>query len=182
MKEKMHGTTTSSEDELWRSAFKRLGLWAIKKHGVSQGEAEELVGEAFVQFLTAGGALDPADYGGFLKAIGSRINGIAINRRRKKALHAVGLTDDGSPAEPQDPPDPEQSFLDREIARKAITTVLERVSGDDLVHSIILCMIDGIEDPAAQARALQIEVREVYNARRRLKSHIESIKNLMETW
>lgn len=182
MKEKMHGTTTSSEDELWRSAFKRLGLWTIKKHGVNREEAEELVREAVVQFLTTGGALDPADYGGFLKAIGSRINGIAINRRRKKVLHAVGLTDDGLPAEPQDPPDPEQSILGREIARKAITTLLEKVSGDDLVYSIILCMIDGIEDPAAQASALQVEVRELYNARRRLKSHVESIKKLMETW
>jgi len=40
---------------------------------------------------------------------------------------------------------------------------------------------DGVEDPADQAKALGCDVLEVYNARRRLKVHVEAVKKMLES-
>jgi len=55
-----------------------------------------------------------------------------FNRRRKKAELAVRLTANGFAAELDDPPDPEQRIVDDEMARKAISILLERVADDEL--------------------------------------------------
>lgn len=170
-----------SEDELWGLTFRRLVAWTMRKHGLPHADAEEMVEEAIVQFLNSG-SVTPSDPRELLQALGSRINGIAVNRRRKKALHAVMLTADGSPAELDDPPDPEKVIASDDVARKAVSTLLERVAGDDVVSSIIMCMVEGVEEPTAQAKAMSLDVREVYNAKRRLKTHVEAVKKLMETW
>ena len=69
-----------------------------------------------------------------------------------------------------------------DIARKAVSALLDRVDGDDLVLAIVMQIADYVSDAAAQAKALGRDVREVYNARRRLKTHVEAIEKLMEAW
>ncbi len=120
--------------------------------------------EAIRLFLQAGGEVDAADPTALLNALGSNVNGIAVNRRRKKAQLAVVLTTDGSAAELDDPSDPEQRIVDGQIARKAISTLLERVEKDELATAIVIQTSDGVEHPADQAKALGRGVREVYNA------------------
>lgn len=175
-------TAGTTEDELWKLAFKKLVLWTVKRHRMNPADAEQTVQEAIRLFLKAGGQVDPANPKALLDALGSNINGILVNRRRKKAERAVGLTDDGEAAELDDPPDAEQAVVDAVIARKAISTLLERVENDELATAVVMQTLDGVEDPAEQAMALGCAVREVYNARRRLKSHVEAVRQLMETW
>ena len=67
------------------------------------------------------------------------------------------------------------------MARKAIDALLQRVQDDELVTGIVLQMADDILDPAAQAKALGRDVREVYKARRRLKVHVEAIQKMAES-
>lgn len=171
-----------TEGELWGLAFKRLVGWAIKKHRMNQADAEETVQGAIRLFLQAGGTADPAAPKALLEALGSNVNGIAVNRRRKKAELAVQLTTDGSAAELDEPHDLEQSIIDGQIARKAISTLLDRVEHDELATAIIVQTSDGVEDPAAQASALGRDIRDVYNARRRLKAHVEAVQKLMVGW
>lgn len=172
-----------AEDELWRLAFKKLVFWSMKKHRLNPADAEEVVQEAIRQFLAAGGTPDPADPKGLLLGVGSRVNGIAVDRRRKKASKAVTLTADGSAAEPDDPPlDPEQSIINDDVARKAVSALLDRAQGDDLVIGVVMQTAEGVEAAADQAKALQVDVGEVYNARRRLKDHVDAIKKLVEGW
>jgi hypothetical protein len=149
---------------------------------MNPADAEETVQDAVRLFLKAGGRADPNDPKALLAALGSNINGIAVNRRRKKAELAVQLTTDGVPAEFGNPPDAEQQIIDDEIARKAVSTLLDRMQGDEVATGILLKIIDGVEDAADQAKELGCAVREVYNARRRLKIHVEAVKQLMETW
>jgi DNA-directed RNA polymerase specialized sigma24 family protein len=171
-----------TEDELWKLAFKKLVFWTAKKHRMNPADAEETVQDAIRLFLKAGGQADPANPKALLDALGSNINGIAVNRRRKKAELAVLLTADGEEAERDDPPNTEQRIVDDEIARKAVSTLLERIEKDELATAIVMQTIDGVEDPADQAKALGRRVQEVYNARRRLKAHVEAVKQLMGTW
>lgn len=182
VQERKERTQSADEDELWGLAFKRLVLWTVKKHRLSPADAEETVQEAVRLFLEAGGVADPADPKALLHALGSNINGIAVNRRRKKALHAVTLTADGAATEPEDPPDVEQKIMNAEIARRAVSALLDRVADDELLFSLVIQTAEGVEDPADQAKVLNRSIQDIYNARRRLKAHIQAVKDLMEAW
>lgn len=172
--------TGPAESELWASIFKRLVLWTIKRHRANLTDAEEVVQEAIRQFIEAGGGADPADPKALLGALGSRINGIVINHRRKKATRAIRLTADGSQAELDDPPDPNERIIDGDLANKAISALLERLGDDALATAVVMQTADGVEDPADQAKALGRDVREVYNARRRIKVQTDAVRKLME--
>jgi hypothetical protein len=169
-----------AEDDLWRLAFKKLVVWTAKKHRMNPADAEETVQDAIRLFLKAGGQADPANPKALLDALGSNINGIAVNRRRKKADRAVRLTVEGEAVEPREPPNPEDRIVDAEIARKAISSLLERIEHEELVTAVVMQTIDGVEEPAAQAQALGRDVRDIYKARRRLKAHVEAVEQLME--
>jgi RNA polymerase sigma factor (sigma-70 family) len=172
--------TAPGEGELWASVFKRLVLWTVKRHRANPADAEEVVQEAVRQFIQSGGVADPADPKAFLDALGSRINGIVINRRRKKATRAVRLTADGSQAELDDPPDPSERIIEGQLANKAISALLERLGDDALATAVVMQTADGVEDPADQAKALGRDVHEVYNARRRIKVKTDAVRKLME--
>lgn len=172
----------TEDDALWKSASFRLVAWTARRHRLDAAEAEDTVQEAIQQFIRAGGAADPTDLEGLLASVGSRINGIINNKRRKKAHRAVGLTDDGAPAELDDPPDQEEMLADASFGRKAIGVLLERVEGDDLLSAMVMQMAEGVEEPADLAKVLGRKVHDVYNARRRLKAHVEAVKKIMEGW
>jgi DNA-directed RNA polymerase specialized sigma24 family protein len=173
---------TGSEDELWGAVYTRLVPWTVRRHRVNPADAEEMVQDAVRLFVESGGTADPRDVRGLLAALGSRINGIAVDRRRKKANRAVSMTKDGDPAEPPTPENPADRMVRADEARKAIEALLERVRGDALVTSIVLQMSDGVVEPAAQAKVLGCDVTDVYNARRRLKVHVEAIQKMMGSW
>lgn len=170
-----------AEDELWGLAFKRLLVWTMKRHHMNRADAEDTVQEGIRLFLRAGGTVNPADPKQLVNDIGSRINGIAIDRRRKKADGAVCLTTDGAPAEPDEGSDPEGRTADDDAARKAITAVLQRVEDDEVATGVILQSLEGADDAEAQAKALKRSVVEIYKARRRLKGHWDAVKKLMES-
>lgn len=177
----VQGKERAAEAEMWSAAFKRLVGWAIKHHGLKLADAEETVQEGIRQFLSTGGVADPADLKGLLQAVGSRINGVVVDRRRKKALREDGLTDDHSIAE-LIVSGPEQQRVSDDVARKAVNALLDRIERDELLVAIVMQMSEGVEDAAEQAKALGRDVREVYNARRRLKPHVEAVARLMEAW
>lgn len=182
VKESKEPANCVTEGELWQLAFKRLVLWAMKRHRLNLADAEETVQEATRLFLASGGVADPTNPRALLDALGSGVNGVAVNSRRKKTRRAVTLADDEVPAEPKDPQDLEGRIMNNDIARRAMSALRERAGHDEQVFWLLSLMDDGINEPADQARELSLAIGEVYNARRRLKTHVESIKKLMETW
>ncbi len=171
-----------TSEELWKLVFKKLVFWSVKKHRLNHADAQETVQAAIRQFLQAGGIADPANPRALLEALGSRINGIAVNRRRNMVLKSVGLTLDGSLPEASGLEDPEQRISGADIARKAVSTLLNRVEEDSQVLAIVMQISDGVEEPAEQARILGLDIRDVYRARRRLKTHVDAVKQMMEDW
>ena len=105
MGERKEGNT-AAEGELWREVFTRLVPWTMRRHRVNVADAEEVVQDAVRLFVKSGATADTNDLGGLLAALRSPINGIAVDRRRKKAALAVSVTADGDPAEPPRPEHP----------------------------------------------------------------------------
>lgn len=168
-----------SEEELWRLAYRRLVLWTVKRHRLNAADAEEVVQEAIRQFLTAGGTAE-GGLGELLKTLGSRINGIVVNRRRKKATSAILPTHDGLDPEQGDDGRVEEQLINNDWFRKAIGLLLERIEEDSMLLSMIMKMADGIRAPAQLAVELQVDVNDVYNANRRLGAHVAAVKASME--
>lgn len=167
-----------SVDELWAHVFKRFVLWLVKARRINRADAEEIVQEAIGQFVKCGGIADPADPISLFWGVRSRVNGVLVNWYRNKSRKAVTLTPGD---EIVDVPDP--TNLDKRIdARRAIGTLLDRVANDPLVADVVMCKADGIEDAADIAQELGKEVRDVYNANRRLKVHVENIKKDTEVF
>ena len=167
-----------TEDELWARVFKGCVAWLMKKRRLNCADAEEIAQEAIAQFIRSGGVVDTSDPKTLLKSIGSRANGILVNMRRKKAQNAVNLTSDGKMGGVHAP-----ARLDERIdARKAISTLLDRVSDDPLASDIVMSKADGVEDPRDIARVLGRDIRDVYNAFRRLKTHVENVEKIMEVF
>ncbi len=175
--------TIFAERDLWARVFKRLTLWTMGKHRVNAADAEEMVQEAIRLFLSAGGVADPTNSRDLFMAIGSGVNGVAVNMRRKKARRAVTLTEDGEALHkfPDATEGIEQRLLNDAQARQRLSALLERLQGDDIATAVLLLMADGVSDAASQAKALGLPVAEVYNARRRIASHAKALTKLVES-
>jgi DNA-binding FrmR family transcriptional regulator len=172
-----------TEDDLWKTVFKRLVPWTMKRHSMNSADAEETVQEAIRLFLTAGGHADTNDPPSLLRALGSQINGIAINRQRKKARLNVQLTEDGSTdLSPDCSTTQECRVITKQIAARAVSTLLDRVAGDNLATAIVMEMSEENDIPAEQAKDIGCDVAQVYNGRRRLKGHVDAVGKLMEEW
>lgn len=168
-----------NEHELWGVAYRRLVGWTVRRHGLDPTDAQDVVQGGIEQYLEAGGTA----HGGLdelLRGIGSRINGIVVNLRRKKALKAVGLTKDGLAPEHGDEGREEERLLDDDWAHKAIGLLVDRLSDDEVLFEMLCKMEDGLETPAELSEALGVDVRAVYKARRRLKGHAEAVRAQME--
>jgi hypothetical protein len=138
-----------------------------------------VVQEAVLQYLAAGGSHD----GGaamLTAAIRSRINGITANLRRKKCLRAVTLAPHGSTLEYADPFEAEERIVGLDWTKKAFDVLLDRISGDNVVLAMVGHMANGVTDPSRLAGALGSDVRQVYNARRRLQTHVMSARKTLE--
>src|SRR5690606_33795179 len=118
---------TPPEDAVWARAFRNLIPWTVKRHRVSPSDAEELVQEGIAQLIRTGRKIDLEDFRELLRAIGSRVNGIAVNRRRNKAVSAVLLTTDGSFDDGGDESEFEDSLVNDDLARRGVSAILERI-------------------------------------------------------
>lgn len=169
-------TTPLLATKIWADAYTRLVPWTMRRHGVGVHDAEEIVQDAIRLFIRAGSVVEPANLGGLLRALGSRVNGIAVNRRRNKSLtHVLIVPADSLPDAGYAP-----RHMEVDAARKAISTLLERIDGDELATSVVMLIADGVTKPADQARQLGVAVEDIYKARRRLSHHARVVKKTME--
>src|SRR5262245_60704361 len=151
----------------------------MRRHRLPAADAEEVVQDAIRQFLEAGGIVDPGHPKDLLTALGSRINGLAVNIRRKKALLFVRPTRDGVLPDSESVGGEERVINDM-VAQSGMKLLLERVEDDELLSSMVSKIAEGVEDPSELANVLGRDVHEVYNARRRLNARVAAVKMIME--
>jgi len=67
-------------------------------------------------------------------------------------------------------PNPEDNFLEREF----FANLEESAEGDEVVESLILCVMEGITKASEVAEELGMDVKKVYNAKRRFRRLMDS--------
>lgn len=158
----------------WRTIHKRLFTFAVRRHRLSPDDADEVVQQATLRFLDpAYVAYDPAVHGDVLRFLGSIVNSLVANRRRRPSTAPLlvvvfeHVTDTA--------PSPEDEAIANEHAREIVTLLLERTVHDRIAGRLLTLLLEGITDPEDQAAKLAVSIAEIKNAMRRLKTHLETI-------
>lgn len=166
----------------WNDVYKRLVVHGLKALGLAVEDAKQVAQEALRRYFDPQYAnWEPTKYPTLLLFLGSTMNGIASDIRQRKGYLGERPTRDGVLPDIVTPAaSPEDRVVAANFARVAVGKLLERASADELVQNIVLKMVEGIDTAAEQAVALGVNVKEIYNARERLKIHVASVKAEME--
>lgn len=158
----------------WRTIHKRLFTFAVRRHRLSPDDADEVVQQAILRFLDpAYVAYDPAVHGDVLRFLGSIVNSLVANQRRRPSTIPLlvvvfeHLTDTA--------PSPEDQAIGTEHAREVVALLLERTARDPIAGRLLTLLLEGVTDPEEQAAKLGVPVAEIKNAMRRLKTHLETL-------
>lgn len=167
----------------WPDIYKRLTLFAYQRLDQQDPEraarAQDLAAEAISRFFDDSYAgWDPQVHPSLLIYLGSVINGLLINERRLQRRHQEA-TPELELLSSRDPiKTPEQHALRREQLNIALTTLHARLKDDPLSSAILEKWIArGLERPQELAKALNVTTTEIRNANRRLKNHIEIVRD-----
>jgi hypothetical protein len=168
-------------EQEWRSISKRLVLYAAKHHRLGNDDAQEVAQEAIRRYFDPKyAAWDREKYPELLRFLGSTVNGIVSNMRKRAANRHELATDNLAESDWHDhSPSAEQRLLDAALGRKAVGMLLEAAKGNQLVEDVCLQMFCGIDTPAEQASALGVPVESVYEARRRLDALKAKVKTAL---
>ncbi len=173
-------------DQDWSAIYKRTTAFARARiRPASQATlaiAEEIAQEAIGRLFDANyKQWDPAREP-LLDHLRSVVNGIAHNRSKMSKRRSEDLCDPEELArlsdESKDRADEGIKVETTLYAEKMVATLGRRLDGDALAENVFLLTMDGIDRPREQAEQLQCHVRDIYNAKRRLRDHLEAIKDL----
>lgn len=172
------------EDEFnWGEVHKRLLAYTVRKLGRQPfADAEELVQEALRQFFDSeyydwarvdGDGLDE-----LLMDLGSRVNGLLSNYWKKRKRRGVSVPIDCD--HKAEGVSPEDRATNANEVTHAVNILLDRVADDEMAVEVLLKMAEGFRHAGDIAEALGVEAKEVYNARRRLRPHIDAVEAELE--
>lgn len=168
--------TRAPADFDWEDAYARFVAYVarrIGRLGLGRGvEAEDIVQEAFRQALSpAYKAWNPATQPDFKDYLGSRVNGVLQNARKRKseAIVAGAVEDTAS-----DFFDPTESAGDIGTSDK-VGGLLERLGDDPECLTVVMAMADGCASPREIAAETGLPIDVVYNSNRRLARHRDAV-------
>jgi DNA-directed RNA polymerase specialized sigma24 family protein len=176
-----HDVKTILAMQDWSAITKRLVAYAHRRlRRRSIETAKEIAQEALTRIWDPEYAgWDPAKEPMLLRHLGSVVNGIVrnlhVSMRERAAVGRAPEIVERLAELPEGAPDG-RSADGRMDARKIVDRLLERTGTDEIVSGIVLLMAEGIDRPAEQAAALDRTVRDIYNARRRLKDHGNAVR------
>lgn len=167
----------------WPDLYKRLTLFAYHRLDSREPEraarAQDLAAEAISRFFDDSYAgWDPKVHPSLIVYLGSVINGLLINERRLQQRHQAA-TPELERLSARDPvKTPEQQALRREQLQLALTSLRARLKDDPLSAAILESwLVRGLERPQELAQALDVTIDQIRNANRRLKNHIELVRD-----
>lgn len=159
----------------WKSTSEQLVAFARRRHRLTAEEAEQDAQEAIRRFFDPDYVrFDPAAHGTLLEFLGSIVNAIVANRRRRGSSSKAFLgwgTDDGEPMTPED------IAIAREHAGRVVAKLVERTERAPVVARLLAVLLEGVEGIENEAERVGVSVAEIEKARRRLKAHVEVITN-----
>src|SRR5262245_57013059 len=160
----------------WRGA--RMVLPGGRRTGII--EPGDIASEAIVDAISGKRKWDgKQDFLEFLRgAVDSKLSHLVTSADSQRARELVATVDgedplDSVPARGQGADDPETIVADREAAELFRKLVLPEIRGDQLVERLFECLEAGYEKPAEIADLLGVDVKEIYNAQKRLATKVE---------
>lgn len=158
----------------WTAIRKRLVAFARRK-GLAREDAEQVAQEAIGRvFDPAHAPYDPDVHGDLLRFLGSVVNGLISNLRKRRSYTPLSMQAVSALVETA--PSPEDDAIAREQARDVVEALLERTADDPIAHRILALMREGVMTPIEQAARLGVPISEIYKAKRRLKTHSGAIR------
>lgn len=170
----------------WSEIYKRTTAFALARirpqSQATLSTAEEIAQEAIGRLFDANyKQWDPAREP-LLDHLRSVVNGIAHNRWKMSKRRSEELCDPEELARLSDESKNravEGMKVETTLyAEKVVSTLGRRLDGDTLAENVFLLTMEGIDRPKDQAAHLQCPVEDIYNAKRRLRDHLEAIRNL----
>ena len=165
----------ASESIDWKWTYENLVAFGRRRHGSLPEDAEQDAQEAIRRFFDpAYVRYDAERHGAVLEFLGSIVNAIVANRRRRGSSPKAfldGRSDDGEPMTPED------VAIAREHARRVVVKLVERTGRDAIVTKLLAVMMQEVQDIEEQAERVGVSLAAIEKARRRLHAHVEAITN-----
>ncbi len=181
------GTDKQLKDQNWPRIYKRTTAFALARirpaSQVTLANAEEIAQEAIGRlFDETYKQWDPAKEP-LLEHLRSVVNGIAHNRFKMSKRRSENPCDPAQLVQLSDEQTKERTTEGVNVettlyAEKVVSTLGRRLDGDPLAENVFLLTMEGIDRPKDQAAHLECPVEDIYNAKRRLRDHLEAIRNL----
>ena len=159
----------------WTAITRRLVLLAVHRHRLSLEDAEQIAQDAVCRFFDAEYVrYEPDTHGDVARFLGSIVNGLVVNHRRHDAHGTAWLVGSAGLVDTQ--PSPEEHAMLAEHGRHALAKLRRRTKRDVLVMRLVEAILfDGIHGPTEQAKHLGVRIKDIYEAWRRLREHLEAI-------
>lgn len=165
----------------WSDISQRLTLFAKWRLGsdLSFGVAEELAQEAIRQFFDPHYLnWDREANPDLKKHLGSIVNGLIRNYHRKKRP-TLGLTEN-LPQVGSQGQSPDSMAINKDLAHKIIDVLITRIDNDPRAVDSLYLFLEGCDQARDQAERLKCNVKDIYNARRRLDGHFRAIQDQLQ--
>lgn len=127
----------------WRWTYEQLVAFGRRRHRLSPEEAEQDAQEAIRRFFDPSYIrYDPAVHGTVLSFLGSIVNAIVANIRKRSssAKWFLGFANDE-----EQPRSPEEHAIAKERFERVLAKLLERTKHDPIARRLLAVMLDGAE-------------------------------------
>jgi DNA-directed RNA polymerase specialized sigma24 family protein len=148
--------------------------------GASKASAEDVAQTALTKFLGGAWEWDPianADIALFLMGVARSVipdERARAGRRYERATDQIDQA--GDPAAGAKA----AAAVRAAETQRAFARLLERAAGDPRALEVIRLVEEGVDKARAQAARLRCDVREIYDARDRIRRHVERIKQELD--
>lgn len=161
----------------WKETYEQLVGYGRRQHRLSLEDAKQVAQEAIRRFFDpAYLRYDPAVHGTVLSFLGSIVNALVANMRRRGSSSKwfLGFADGEN-----QPRSPEDHAIAKERFERVLVKLIERTKHDPIARKLLAAMLDGAEGIEQEAGRVGVSIAEIEKARRRLKAHVEKITNSM---
>ena len=159
----------------WKWTYENLVAFGRRRHRLTSEQAEQDAQEAISRvFDPAYIRYDPAVHGTLLEFLGSIVNAIVANRRRRGSPAKWFLGLEGDEEEPRSP---EEHAIAKERFERVLVKLLERTKHDPIARKLLAVMLEGVEGIENEADRVGVTAAQIEKALRRLKAHVEVITN-----
>jgi hypothetical protein len=185
--------------EQWQDHLERLALYALRKFRLRGWAArhidcagpkgigpQDIASEAITRVINGKRSYNSERYPvfmDFLKSIvDSRISQLVESFKRKKTAPLFIVTDERGDCKEIEPEGKEATpvkiCVAKDIVEKIKIILKEEFENDPAVNAILECLDAGIEKPTEISELSGVDIKEIYNAQKRLRRAIEQNKKL----